>query len=58
MLKFIHAIFCVSEDIPKTSIVNGFKRLNITQLKAYRTYTKLVIEKLFVIHQLINCFGD
>jgi len=57
MLGFIHAIFCESEGIPKTLIVNGFKKLNTTQLKAYKTYTKLALEKLFVIHQLTNCFS-
>jgi hypothetical protein len=44
MLGFIHAIFCESEGIPKTSLVNGFKKLNTTQLKAYKTYTKLALE--------------
>jgi hypothetical protein len=38
--------------------MNGFKKLSTIKLRAYVTYTKFVLEKLFMVHELTNCSID
>ncbi len=56
MVRFYNMHFFVKT---RASIVNGFKKLGITKLRAYtRIYIILALEKLFVVLQWTNCSID